>query len=227
MDLEALSAEYWEGLGGAITAVRQLLSDPDGGAHLVRVSFACDSFDDPDPAARLHFEIECTGVREMNLHGGPVDAIEFVSEHPLLLEYNAPHEYLHFSSAPARPEEVVGRLYLAHHEVIGDWRPLSRVLNPSIGQGMTLPTLLGGGRGMLARGPVPVVSALAVAVAPYMNVYRNPSYDPSGSCRVLLFDDAYIVCDAAEVVSTETANVLIRANRFADGAEHGSGSEDS
>lgn len=227
MDLKGFGAEYRDGLDGRIAGVRHVPSDPYAGADIVRVSFECDALRDPDPAARLHVEIECTGVREMSLRAGPVDTVAYVSEHPLLLEYNEPHEYLHFSSAPARPEEIIGWLYLAYREVMGDWRPLSSVLNPSVGQGTSLAALLRGGWGMLASGPAPVLSALAAAVAPFMTVYHNPAYHPDGRCRMLLFDEAYVVCDAAEVVTTETAPNPILSDGFTDSSERRAGSEDS
>ncbi len=202
MDLDDLCAGFHEELDGRIIDVHLDELQPYSDRSTVRISFECDHFDAPNATSRLRFEIACTGVREMALTEWVVDSLAFLTEHPLLLEYNSPHEYLHFSSTPACPEEVIGRMYLAHQQVVGDWWPLSRVLNPSVGQaGLTLPTLLRAGRGMLAHGPSPVISALAEAVAPLMDVYRNPAYHPVGEYRVLLFGEAYVVCVAAEVLS--------------------------
>ncbi len=209
MDIEELCTRFYEELDGRIVHVRLDDLEPYWDRYTARISFECDPFDSCDLSGRLRFEITCSGVREMNLTERVVDSLAFLTEHPLLLEYNSPYEYLHFSSAPASPEEAVGRMYLAHQDLVGDWRPLRRVLNQGIGQaGLTLPDHLRSGWGMLAHGPSPVICALAEAVAPLMRVYRNPEHhlnagyrDVNEGFRALLFDDAYVICAAADVVS--------------------------
>lgn len=201
MDINEFSERFNLTFDGRITNVR-LVEDVDGiGSRIIVISLDCNSFDDPTSGVGLSFEITCANVQESALTVGCVEDIQVLDEHPLLLDYNTPREYLHITSAPDCPEEIVGALYLAHRSVVSDCRPLSHILNPGLEPvGLGLLALLQGGRGMLASGPSAIISALEEAIDGRMQASRNPAHNNmAGKYRVLLLDDAYVICEAVEL----------------------------
>jgi len=78
-------------------------------------------------------------------------------DHPAIDQYVQPREFLHFASAPQDPHHVVGELWAAHVKLVDDWIPFERYFNGEV----ALHQLLASGSGLLAKGPVFLLSAYA------------------------------------------------------------------
>lgn len=180
-DLPPLIDWFNHALDGRITTVRR-------NELTLVISIECEH---PIKHDWLHCSIECSGVAEAQVTPDALEEISAVTEHPLLLSYYEPQFFLHFNTAPSSAEAVIGRLYLAHHAILADWRSFEHFFNP-----MNLQKLLQGGVGMLANGPESVMVGYRDAVADHMNVYLNSCSNPiAKSLQVLLFNDAdYVVC---------------------------------
>lgn len=193
---------------GHVTAVR--LVDRDEGEDAPRpldihISCKCNA---PEAGSdtTLLFELRCFNVLETALTVGYVEEVTMHEQHPLLLKYHSALEYLHFTSAPSSPVEAVGALYPAYSSIMRGWRPLTDVLNPTVGQdGSRFTWLLSQGRGMLALGPKEVIHAMAQAVEGRMTINRVPAGGGDGPrYQVLQFDSAYVICESVEVVALQS-----------------------
>lgn len=149
-----------------------------------------------DTPADRRFVFEFLGVDESTVVPGELGEVSAPTNHPLLLESAERNEGLYFSSAPASPHEVIGRLYEAHVEVFGDWRPLSRYVTASA-------HVLAGGTGQLARGPVSLIARYEAALVGRLDTYRVVGVEPRAARQVFFFDDSYVLATGvhlAEVV---------------------------
>ena len=160
----------------------------------MKIRFDCDAWD--VKGVRREFLFKCGGVLGRSLECGPVESIQLVSEHPLLWSYTCDYAYLNFYSSPENSYEIVGRLYEAHAKLFGNRKHLHQFLNPLFKE--TSHSLLEGGFGMLAYGPMPIMKAYAEAIGDRMvigiisaNICRN---DQKKNCKVPMFDHQYVVC---------------------------------
>lgn len=151
MNFQQFSDAVYEDLNG------QLLGITVQGEDLL-LDYECDDWDQPD--SRLRARLRCLEVKAQNLDSGYCDSLRLYSDHPLLLEYNDASGALYFRAAPANAYEVIGRLYEAHAQVMGNWQAFGEALNDWL---KPLP-LLKGGHGLLARGPLPLLQAYASAL---------------------------------------------------------------
>lgn len=167
------------------------------------VRFSCDLCSDPD--VRKSYILRCSDVPEHSLIAGPCEEISVSDDHCLLWTYHCEAAYLHFTSNPSNPFEIVGRLYEAHEELFSGWRPLTGFLNPSLSGG--LHGLLERGSGMLAQGPWPVMEAYARAISNKMEVNINSAHDSryisTRPYKALVIDESYVIC--REITVSEEA----------------------
>lgn len=146
----------------------------------------------PRGSQQLICTISCVNVAEAQVIPGAVEEFAVAASHPLLLNYSEPAYFLHFSSAPPAVPAALGALYLAHHAIIGEWRPFGHFFNPM----MDVAALLESSAGMLARGPLSVMQAYQEALAGHMMTYLRSAAaadQPAPAVQALLFDDEYYV----------------------------------
>lgn len=194
MQIEELCENVYIDLNPRVTAVH--IDEWD-----LRLSFETDCWKED---RRRHFLISCQSVFESALHFEPpypIEGIAYVTDDPLLWKHNQNHAYLHFTSAPKNPHEVIGRLYLAHESTM-EWHPLKEYLNQAyIGK---LDELLQGGRGMLAFGPESLIDAYEAEIGSLMSTNRNPAQKKAdGGAVGLILDDFYVVAKSIAVQEVE------------------------
>ncbi|MDF7802140.1 hypothetical protein P4C99_21895 [Pontiellaceae bacterium B1224] len=78
------------------------------------------------------------------------DILEEVTEHPVLLPYTSNTANLFFSHFESSKIELLGNLYMATYEFVGDWLNLNSYLNYSA-------ITIEGSSGCLAKGPAPLL----------------------------------------------------------------------
>lgn len=187
ISFEEFSDAVYEDLSGRITTVT---SDQKG----YHVWFECDDWEGND--RRRRFELVFQDVVEATATPSGVDAIYAVDEHPLLWQHNDEHVSIFFSSSPARPCELVGRLYEAHHRLLRGWRELADYLHANS-------ELLGGGRGLFARGPKRVIDQYAAVIGDSLQFSIVADHKARGGYRAILFDECYVICRSVSVVEHE------------------------
>jgi hypothetical protein len=177
MTLEELETEFYEDLNGRVTAVRLA-------AESFEIDFECDHWREE---RRVAATIVCSDVRESTVSAGYIGGIERFRDHPLLWTHIQPHACLYFSSVPANPFELLGRLHVTHHELFEHWRPARDYLYAS-------PEVLAGGYGQLAQGPLAAVQAYERAAMPFVRC-SLVTFEPGDTdWQLVLFDESFIIC---------------------------------
>ena len=89
-------------------------------------------------------------VREQKIEKEWDDILEEVNEHPVLLPYKSNNANLFFSHFDGNKTELLGNLFTATYEIVGDWLDLNTFLNHAA-------ISISGPSGCLAKGPVPLL----------------------------------------------------------------------
>jgi hypothetical protein len=185
--LEKLCESVYEDLNGRVIAVQ---SDLD----TYRVIFECDDWNDYEQ--RRRFEFAFSVVLESTVTPSYCDCLEVLDDHPILWRHNNEHFEAYFSSSPSNPLELIGRLYEAHERQFGGWRQLDEYLHANS-------VILAGGHGLLAKGPKQVVDEYLAAIGDRLRYSIVRGHTPQGGCRIMLFDNYYVVFRDVEVVERE------------------------
>ncbi|MCY3001889.1 MAG: hypothetical protein NTV21_08795 [Planctomycetota bacterium] len=186
MDLEALS-ELLDGHSNSFVTAIRWQAEHDRVLDI--------EYEDPKLLnVRHRCEITCTWVKECDVSVGFFDSLQYLSEHPLLLPHFGPQGSLFFSSSPSSPESVIVRAQAAIHSASDGWLDPRSILNGPIGR---LLVHLHHGSGLLARGPVPVLDAIASAVGPELPCTVTHGVTFETPLRVLLLNDRSIICRSA------------------------------
>jgi len=110
-----------------------------------------------------HWEIVCHHPVEHRIVYCVVDAVQLERDHPLLLPYHLPYERLNFYGTVKNLDALIGALYQAHVQQVGDWISLRRFLN----RGLPLRALLATGNGVFAEGPVSLLQVYSAVLTTY------------------------------------------------------------
>lgn len=152
----------------------------------------------------LEYEVTCERPRAYR-----IDTLRCFSnlhvdeEHVLLWPHTQKYGELYFVGKASNPYALLGELYEVHHELVSNWFELTRFVN--------LPyraaDIFRSGFGLLARGPVPLLTAYA-SVLEHHGVRqsflgsRDPlwwdgsKWVPDGKLYVLRFGDSFVVSPA-------------------------------
>ena len=127
-----------------------------------------DEFTDIHPRWR----VVCSRVKEHSLSLGYHYDLQCPADHVLLMPHVALQTSTSFYGRVEEPLVIVGALYERHREISGDWIPVHRYFN----SGVRLPELIGGGFGMLAEGPEPLILAYEEVMQRYgfSTSHRDP-----------------------------------------------------
>jgi len=109
------------------------------------------------------WEVRCEDVLAYALYGDSASSVELIEDHPLLWEYKHESASAYFYRAPLNADAAVGALYEAHQNVVGSWLRFGQHLNCLPG----LSKLLAAGNGLLAQGPVPLLSLYKETLCPH------------------------------------------------------------
>lgn len=107
--------------------------------------------------------IRCGHALAYMLGSGRAYSLDLTDDHPLLWEFRHPSASAYFFGAPVNSEACVGALYAAHSNAVGSWISFGSQLNgaPRVSE------LLSTGNGLLAQGPVPLLSLYKRALLPH------------------------------------------------------------
>lgn len=194
MNIDDLSEQLYEDLNGHIRSISV------ENEHLC-LNMECDDWS--KPGERLHFKINCYGVRESQVEVGPIGWVEWLGSHPALVDYLEDHAELYFSSVPHDPYSVIGRLYTAHNSFYSGWRPFSMHINASA-------NILTGGHGLIARGPRSLISALASSIEGLLNFNILNGHSPKEGLKALIIESNFVVCESVTLVADSVANKSIK-----------------
>jgi hypothetical protein len=100
------------------------------------------------------WNVRCEDILAYVLSNECANWLELTEDHPLLWDFKHESASAFFYEAPANTEAAVGALYEAHQKAVGSWINFGKHLNSSLG----LSKLLAAGNGLLATGPLPLLS---------------------------------------------------------------------
>lgn len=156
-DLPGLFDDDGEHYDLFVASVAGVQADDDREALRIDLRFGAA---DGRTAAR---QIACSGVVTWTLRDDDFDDVWIADEHPALLPYREPRSELYFSGGPGRdPEVTAALLHQAWFDLLQGYVPFETHVNRGFG---TLAALLGQTTGLVARGPVSVMLALAEVLA--------------------------------------------------------------
>jgi hypothetical protein len=133
--------------------------EDNGWLALSAVSWRADDIllslelDPGDATSRQRWNVVCERPRAHRLQNDTVNDFAVHEDHVLLLPFQQLQAGLYSSSA-RNPAAVAGELWAAHRRYTDDWFPPETFLNPAI----PLIDLLGAPSGLLAQGPVAILS---------------------------------------------------------------------
>lgn len=161
---------------------------------------------DEEPIFPSDWKVTAVEVRTHKLALGYANSFDVAANHVLSWEYFKPRCSLSFSGKTDNASIIIGELYQAHREIVGNWIPLDKYFNP-----MKLDELISGGFGQLIYDAPSELSDVYESV---MRKYgfltsrsdaRLPSYwNGTGwglkeePLLTMLFDDSYIIAEDFE-----------------------------
>jgi len=113
-------------------------------------------------SAREVWEVRCADVLAYVLRNESANWLELTDDHPLLWEFKQESASAYFYQAPFNADAAVGALYEAHQDAVGSWIRFGQHLNSPPG----LSKLLAAGNGLLAQGPVPLLTLYKETLLP-------------------------------------------------------------
>jgi hypothetical protein len=148
------------------------------------------------------FEIRCEEVLDYAIRNKVASSIILTSNHPLLWRFTYDTASAFFYGIPPDAYAATGALYEAHRNAVDDWFGLETQLNG----GLKLSQLLSAGNGLLAEGPIPLLTAYKDVLSQYeIDVEIVSPYPPGGrmsppevqdrlrnETKALIIGDSYI-----------------------------------
>jgi hypothetical protein len=129
---------------------------------------------EPDASEEV-WAVTAGDVREHRIEFAWTDGLALAEDHPLLWPHVGEQAQLFFAARPQDPLAMVGRLYERHRRETQGWLPFDRFTN----QVMEIGPLLGAGSGLLASGPVRLLTAyaeeLAASAVPFSVAGHRPA----------------------------------------------------
>jgi len=110
-----------------------------------------------DQQVHSHWILECSDVVEHCFSLGSHDYLSASQDHVVLLDHVDRRADLYFSHSTSDIAKIAGALAIVHEGFMGNWRPMSHYINPS----MPLQALLAHPSGQLASGPASLLAAYA------------------------------------------------------------------
>ena len=122
-------------------------------------------------------EVRCEEVLDYAIRNEVASSIILTSDHPLLWRFTYDTASAFFNGIPPDVYAATGALYEAHRHATDDWFGLETQLNG----GLKLSQLLCAGNGLLAWGPVPLLTIYKDVLSQYsVEVEIVGSYPPGG-----------------------------------------------
>lgn len=147
--------------------------------------------------------IDAQGVLDFDLNSQEFQTIDLVARHPLLWTYDQDEVELYFQGQLADVHATIGRLEVANSTAGRGWIAFGALFN----EATPLHVLLASGSGLLAKGPLPVITAyrevLEAAGLRCSPLNQGPMSLPgsNASPRALILGRSYVI--AAEFGASE------------------------
>ena len=109
------------------------------------------------------WEIRCGDVLAYVLRNDGANGLELTGDHPLLWEFKHESASAYFDRTPVNADAAVVALYEAHQNAVGSWIRFGQHLNGAPG----LSSLLAARNGLLAQGPVPLLTLYKETLRPH------------------------------------------------------------
>jgi hypothetical protein len=164
---------------------------------------------DEEPNLPRKIQVACLSPRETNLSAGYYHDFSISQDHVLLWHYTKPHTSTSFYGKAPNSLSVVGALYERHVDLVENWMPLHKYLNPEV----RLNELIAGSFGMLADGPEPLILAYEEVMQHYgfstshlesrlpMYWYNEMGVEENASLSVMILDESYIIAEGFEAIA--------------------------
>jgi hypothetical protein len=147
-------------------------------------------------------EVRCAEALDYAIKNEIASSIVLTSDHPVLWRFTYDTASAFFSGIPPNVYAATGALYEAHRHATDGWFGLETQLN----RGLKLSQLLSAGNGLLARGPIPLLTTYKDVLSQYsVEVEIVGPYPPGGmmssvevqnrlrnESKVLLLGDSYV-----------------------------------
>jgi hypothetical protein len=150
------------------------------------------------------WEFRCEDVLAFVFSNESANWLELTEDHPLLWEFKHESASTYFYQAPVNADAAVGALYVAHESAVGPWIKFGHYLNNAPG----LSKLLAAGNGLLAQGPVRLLTLYKQTLSRHgvevdiRFVYPPQSWDGTRwqqlhreNTKALLLGSSYVVGD--------------------------------
>ena len=150
---------------------------------------------DRQQATVQRWHIQARGVLDFNLHCHEFQTMDLVERHPLLWTYDQDEVELYFQGQPADVHATIGRLEVAHSTAGRGWITFGALFNEET----PLHVLLASGSGMLAKGPLPVITAYREVLeaaglrCSALNQGSMSLPDVNASPRALIMGRSYVI----------------------------------
>ncbi|MBK9517383.1 MAG: hypothetical protein IPO09_08535 [Anaeromyxobacter sp.] len=150
-------------------------------------------------------------VREHRIELGWCDELALGDDHPLLWTHVDAQASLYFSKPAPNPTAAAGRIWDRHQRETGGWVPSHRFLNSEV----PLVALLGWGAGLLATGPLRLLSAYgeeldALGISWSLAGQRPPMYWKPAS-EAFMAGGAWLIEDQRLLLLTLGQSYLVAA----------------
>lgn len=162
--------------------------------------------DDQGRTTTSAWRVTCGGVLRHSLEGFHGDDVRLITDlqEPLNAEQADGRSALYFNASGKLSDDaagaVLGALFTAHRECVGNWIPFERYLNRNLG----LHDLIASGDGLLAEGPHFLLAAYTRVleergIRPNLwgrsriEPQSGESLEPRETCAAFLVDDAFVV----------------------------------
>jgi hypothetical protein len=144
------------------------------------------------------FVVRALGVTEHQVSLGIFAKLQFLSDHPLLYQYNFPPVGVFFRGKPQNVHELILDIEQAHLSTFGHWRDFVDYLELT----QPLDELLLSGGGLLGRMPKPLAERMAKVFEHHKMEHKlidgelhdeDDEHGRSRLAKVLLIDNGYFV----------------------------------
>jgi hypothetical protein len=150
--LERVASDQF--LEGLVVTIREWTATGSGMRLILGLAAA-------DSLVGEQWVVECESVRACRVSWGLAYHVEHLTDHVLLAPYLEPNVTLAIRGPVRDARHAIADLWQAHHELAGDWFPLTAFLN----DGMPLAELLQSSGAICAAGPSRFIAAYQSALA--------------------------------------------------------------
>lgn len=139
---------------------------------------------------RIHYK----GKQEANVKPTLFERLQFLDEHPLLIQYTEPSETIYLSSRVNDKQKFISLLEEAARKHFNGWRTVYSYVNPGFTQ--RLDEFLDGGFGILMDAPKSFTDrVLSIAELAGVDLHIRSGTAPCSKMQLLLMDEHFVIAE--------------------------------